>query len=299
MVRTDFVSIGRKFEPAIALRRAILQIVWERRVWTVVATLSLLTATASIATLAFIALFVFASRIAPSMLIWLFWLILTLSAGAMVAAGLLGVRWLISDRFSKVVACVDEKLGSDAIRNALDLARLREDEKFVSPHFARIAIYRAWQLWQNANQNGLKNELLSGHKRRALSVLAIALPISLLTLSLTLATNFSISALTEIYRNAQAFLIFEREGQLQLSVGDDDKVLLKGTIVPVFVRAYCPNSQLPKNLTVWLLWRTDSKTERMQMRQIDSDKFSAELTVSGSGTVQAFSGKVRSNEVHL
>ncbi|MFN4181044.1 MAG: hypothetical protein ACK4I8_12075, partial [Armatimonadota bacterium] len=78
MVRTDFAFIGRKFEPAIALRRAILQIVWERRVWTVVATLSLLTASASTAVLALVSLFVFANRLSPSTLIWLFWLILTL-----------------------------------------------------------------------------------------------------------------------------------------------------------------------------------------------------------------------------
>ncbi len=299
MVRTDFAFIGRKFEPAIALRRAILQVVWQRRVWTIVVTLSLLTASASISTLAFVSLFVFANRLSPSTLIGLFWLILTLSAVAMVAVGLLGVLWLTEDRFAKVVAHVDQKLGSDAIRNALDLAKLREDEKFVSTQFARIAIYRAWQLWQNANQNGLTNELLAGHKRRALSVLAIALPISFLTLSLTRATNFSISALTEIYRNAQALLIFEREGQLQLSVMDDDKVVLKGAIVPVFVRASSPNSQLPKNLTVWLLWRTDSGTERIKMQQIDSDEFSAELTVSESGTVYAFSGKVKSSEVRL
>lgn len=299
MVRTDFVSIGRKFEPAIALRRAILQIVWQRKVWTVIATLSLLTAISSIATLLFVSLFVFANRIAPLTLIWLLWLILTLSAGTMVAAALLGVRWLIKDRFAKVVAYVDQKLGSDAVRNALDLAKLREDEKSVSPQFARIAIYRAWQLWQNANQNGLKNELLSEHKSRTLSVLAIALPISLLTFSLTRTTNFSISALTEIYRNAQALLIFEREGQLQLSVMDDDKVVLKGAIVPILVRASCPNSQLPKNLTVWLLWRTEIGTEQIQVQQIDSDKFSAELVVSESGTVQAFGGRVRSNEVGL
>jgi len=299
MVRTGAVSIGEKFEPAIALKRAIHLVAWQRRIWTAIAVLSLLVASVTITVLAFIALSAIADRIAPAMLIWLFWLILSLGATAVIAVGVMGVRWLALDRFSKVVICVDQKLGGDAIRNALDLAKLREDEKFVSTQFARVAIYRAWKLWQDASQNGLANELIAHHKQRAQATLAIALPILLLTLLIAHAIGFSFTSLTEIYRNAKAVLAFERDGQLRLVVEDEDKVVLKGTVVPVRVRASCRGLQLPENLTVWLLWKTGDRSEQVQMQRLDNDEFSAELTVTESGTLQAFSGKVKSNLVHL
>ena len=299
MVRTNAVSIGEKFEPAVALRREIQRVAWQRGFWTAAAVLFLLVTVVAITTLAFVALFVSADNIPPEVLIWLLRLIPLFGAIATAVIAFHALRWLGQDRFSKVVAHVDRRLGGDAIRNALDLARLREDEQFVSPHFARLAIHRAWQLWQEANRNGLANELTASQRRRAQIALATALPILVLTLIFARITNFSFPTLTKIYRNAQAVLAFERSGRLQLIVGDDDGVVLKGTAVTVRVLAFCPQSQLPENLKVWLLWQTGDRREQVQARRVEGDEFSAKLTVTGSGTLQAFSGKVKSNLVHL
>lgn len=299
MVRAKDVSIGEKFEPAIALKRAVNLIAWQRKIWTSLAVSSLFAATVATATLAFVALFAVADYIATATVIWLFWLIPTFSTAAAIAVGFVGVRWLAQDRFAKVLVCVDQKLGGDEIRNALDLARLREDEKLVSPQLALVAIYRAWQIWQNASKNGLPKELLANHKKRACASLAVALLIFLSALLTAHIANFSFPALTEIYRNAQAVLAFERSGQLQLTVADDDKVVLKGTFVSVLVRAYCQNSPLPENLTVWISQRTEGKEERIRMQRLDGDEFFAKLVISENSTLRAFSGKVKSNSVHL
>jgi hypothetical protein len=89
----------------------------------------------------------------------------------------LGVRWLFRERLNQVLRAIDDAVGGETFRNAFDLANLREDETFVSPQFARIAIAEAWRKWQEANSNGLASTLTAHHRKRTFVAWAIALPL--------------------------------------------------------------------------------------------------------------------------
>ncbi|MGQ9729130.1 MAG: DUF4175 family protein [Candidatus Fervidibacter sp.] len=303
MDKAQTMRIGERFEIAKALRKSVQRLAWKRRFWTILAALGLPAAATALLIITLSALTFFFDYLSPFAFVWSVRLNLALFGVAVALIALTSARWFLKEKISEVLAAIDSGFGGEVFRNSFDLANLREDEQFVSPHFARIAIVRAWQKWQQANQEGVLNALTAPHFKRSLFSLSVAISLSLLAFALSRSLQFSFSDLWAIYNDCQAALAFERNGRLRLSVKEDGKkdgVVLKGSVICAHVDALCPNRLVPKRLKVWLEWRTNNgKTERFQMRRTNEDKFIAKLKVSESGVLQAVSGNVKSNQVNL
>lgn len=303
MDKAQTMRIGERFEIAKALRRAVQWLAWRRRFWTILAALGLLGAATALLVITLSALTFFFDHLSPFAFVWSVRLNLVLFGIALALIASVSVSWLLKERIPEVLAAIDSSFGGEVFRNAFDLANLREDEQFVSPHFARIAIAHAWQKWQQANREGIVNAVTAPHLKRSLFSLTVALSLSLLSLVLSRSLQFSFSHLWAIYNDCQAALAFERNGRLRLSVkgdGKKDGIVLRGTVIWAEVDALCPNGLTPKRLKVWLEWRrSNGKTERFQMRRTNEDKFVAEVKVLESGVLQAVSGNIKSNRVSL
>ncbi len=296
MVRQPIaVSIGQKFEPAKALQRAMLMIVWERRAWTVLTVAALLATTFAICALMMAAIFSVHLRLAPQTLLWLLHASLGLLPIAFTIVFAAAVGWLLRESFHRVAAEADKVLGiGDPIRNALDLAKLGEDERFVSPTFAKLAIAQAWQQWQEATQNEAVPSLTCLHRRRAATALSIAVLLGIGSSVIWQWRGVSVSALLSLYREAQAVLAFEQQGKLKVHIDDTDGFVLKGSQVQVSVKAFNGKAK-----TVWLQWQTERGVNWLPTEPVGKNRFAATLTVSESGTLQAVCGKVKSEPVRL
>jgi len=305
MVRAQTFRIGERFEIAKALSQEVKRLAWKRRLWALMAAFGVLVASASSVLLAFAILLRFAELVPALAFIWLARFGIALGTVSSMLSIWLGVRWLFRERLNQVLRAIDDAVGGETFRNAFDLANLREDETFVSPQFARIAIAEAWRKWQEANGNGLASTLTAHHRKRAFVAWAIALP---LLCSVLLSVRFgwlSFPSFLELYRDAQAISAFEKHGRLRLSVlwngkeATREMTVLKGSIVTAEVEASSQRLPLPKRLQVWLAWQVDGKVERTRMEKVGDGVFRAELTAAESGVLYAFSGKVESNRIRL
>jgi hypothetical protein len=305
MVRVQTFHIGERFEIAKALSQEVKRLAWKRRLWALLAAFGLLVAFVSSVLLAFAMLLYFAEIVPPLAFVWLSHIGIALGVILSALSVLVGVRWLFRERLNQVLRAIDDAVGGETFRNAFDLANLHEDETFVSPQFARIAIAEAWRKWQEANSNGLAKALTASHRKRAVAVWAFAIPLSVLALLSAGLGWLSLSALLELYRDAQAVLAFEKHGRLRLSVLWNGKeaarelTVLKGSIITAEVEASSQHFPLPKRLQVWLAWQVDRKVERRRMEKVGDGVFRAELTAVKSGVLYAFSGKVESNRIRL
>lgn len=299
MVRTHRIQIAEKFEPAKAIRSVVASLAWQRRLWAFVAVASFGAILLAVAVFAFAAIQISAHKLSPLTILWLLRFVVAFCLLSAISVFGLGFRRLLRESFSNVAGEIDRVLGREDVRNALDLAKLHDDEPFVSSQFARFAIYRAWQNLKEANQNGLTNLLVLPKRRKALANLAFALPLLVLSFWLTHKQKISVSSLLSLYRDAQIALAFERQGRLYLSVQDGDKVVLKGSVVSVKAYARCDPYPLPRKLSVWLECRFGEKTERMEMNREGENEFSATVEIHESTNLQAFSGKVKSNSVRI
>jgi len=218
MVRAQTFRIGERFEIAKALSQEVKRLAWKRRLWALMAAFGVLVASASSVLLAFAILLRFAELVPTLAFIWLARFGIALGTVSSMLSIWLGVRWLFRERLNQVLRAIDDAVGGETFRNAFDLANLSEDETFVSPQFARIAIAEAWRKWQEANGNGLASTLTAHHWKQAFVAWAIALP---LLCSVLLSVRFgwlSFPSFLELYRDAQAILAFEKHGRLRLSV---------------------------------------------------------------------------------
>lgn len=302
MVRAQIVRIGERFEIARALLKAVKELTWKRRFWTLLAALGLLAASVSSVLTALATLVHFAEILSPPIFARLFQFGLVLGAILVVLSLWVGVSWLLKERMNLVVRAIDEIFGGETFRNALDLTELRDDDPFVSPQFARIAIAMAWRKWQDAKGEGVVSSLTALHRKRTFAILPPAL--TLLALAFWSIHLGQLSVLLELYRDAQKFWAFERHGKLVLSViwGGNQKsgeaVVLKGSSVFARVKA-SSNLPLPQRLEVWLIRQGDGKVERLRMNRIGDGEFGARITVSENCILRAVSSKVKSNLVKL
>ncbi len=299
MVRTHRIHIGEKFKPAKALRLLVTSIAWQRRFWAFVSVALLVAILWAVTVSIFTFITLIAHKLSPLATIWLLRLAIILCSLSAILILWFGFRWLLRERFSNVVTEIDRIFGGDEMRNAFDLAKLHDDEQFVSTQFARVAIYRAWQHLQEAFQNGLANSLVASHRKNAFANLAVALPLLAFSAWLAYEQKISVASLLALYRDAQLALAFERQGRLILLVQDDDKVVLKGSLVPIKVYAHTNSHILPKNLSVWLVCRFGEQTNQVSMVRKGEGEFFAAVEIPESAILQAFSGKVKSKLVRV
>ncbi len=300
MVRDYSNLIGERFEPAKALWRGMALLAWRRRFLLFTIGAARLVTVLSLCLLAFTLVFSFAPSLSPHTLIGLLRSLAFGSLFALLSALVVVFRQLVRERFPSIVAEADHALGGEHFRNALDLTKLRNDEPFVSPQFARAAIFQAWQLWENAARNGLLQSLLQPYRQQALLTLAVTLPLTIVSLLFAHRQGFSVRALVALSRDAQAAVAFERFGQLSVRIHDADGVVLKGSVVQVNVHARAPNDYpLPRHLTVWLEWRTPKGVKHLPMRRASENEFVFKLTVLETGVLRAICGKVSSNRLRL
>lgn len=303
MVRNHPVTlIGERFEPAKALKRTMQLLAWQRRGWMLLTAIAWLLAVIAITAIAFAVLYAFALRISPFSLLWLMRTVLVIGSFVIVAIIATTICRILHERFHRIVAEADKALGGgDLLSNALDLAKISEHEQFVSPTFAKIAIVKAWQHWQEASANGIAQMLTYTHRRRAAISLTIAVPLVIGSLVIGHWSGVSVTALLSLYRDTQAVLEFERDGHLRLRISDDDGVVLKGSAVWARVQA-CKGSgvqNMPSTLSVWLRWQTNDCKRWLPMNRVGENEFEAMLTVSESGTLQAVCGKVKGEPVRV
>lgn len=296
MVRQPIaIPIGKQFEPAKALQRAVLMLAWKRRAWTVLTVVALLETTVAVFALTTAVIFAEHLRLSPHTLLWLLHASLGVPFIATVTIFAAAVSWLLRERFHHVIAEADKTLGvGDSLRNALDLAKLREDEQFVSPLFAKAAITQAWQQWQTAAQNGAVLSLTCLHRRRAALAWSIAALSGIGSFIIWQWLGVSVLALLSLYHEAKAVLEFERHGRLQVRIDDADGIVLKGSRVRASVQAFNGKATM-----VRLCWQTDSGIRWLPTEPIGKNRFAATVTVSENGTLQAVCGKVKSKSVRL
>ncbi|MFA0740139.1 MAG: hypothetical protein DFNUSKGM_000237, partial [Candidatus Fervidibacter sacchari] len=218
MVRAQTFRIGERFEIARALFQAVKWLAWKRRLLALLAAFGLLVASVSSVLLAFTILLRFAEILPALTFIWLARFVIALGIVSSALSIWVGVRWLVRERLDQVLRAVDDAFGGETFRNAFDLANLREDETFVSPQFARVAIAEAWRKWQEANSNGLAKTLTTSHRKRAVAVWTFTVPLLVLVVLSVRFGWLSLSAFLELYRDAQSVLAFEKQGRLRLSV---------------------------------------------------------------------------------
>ncbi|MCS3920501.1 DUF4175 family protein [Fervidibacter sacchari] len=305
MVRAQTFRIGERFEIARALFQAVKWLAWKRRLLALLAAFGLLVASVSSVLLAFTILLRFAEILPALTFIWLARFVIALGIVSSALSIWVGVRWLVRERLDQVLRAVDDAFGGETFRNAFDLANLREDETFVSPQFARVAIAEAWRKWQEANSNGLAKTLTTSHRKRAVAVWTFTVPLLVLVVLSVRFGWLSLSAFLEFYRDAQAVLAFEKQGRLRLSViwsGKEtagEMTVLKSSVVTAEVEASSQNLPLPKRLQVWLVWQAGEKVERAQMEKVGDGEFKAKLVVTESSVLYAVSGRVKSNRVKI
>ncbi len=300
MTHTPSVSMIDRFEPARALRRSIVALVWQRQGWTFVAFVCWLVS-AFVGHLGAAALlYAFAERLSPFVLLWLARTLVVFCAFSLAIVSVIAIRWLFRERLRFVVAEVDEWLKGEDVRNALDLMRLQDNNLFVSTTFAKWAVMRAWQRWQEALHAGAVSALTQRHRQRTLFAFGLAALLSVFALATVKLTSFSLNTLIALYRDAEATMAFNVHGRLHLTVSDADGVVQQGQKVSVSVTAQAPNNlPLPRRLSLQLIWRTNGQNLVLPLKRQQDGVFVGEVTVLQSGTLQAVSGAVRSNLLTL
>jgi hypothetical protein len=290
----DRPLLADRFEPAKALRKAMGRLLWQRRLWRMASVAAWLLTVSALACLCFNALFFARFALSPAPLLVALQLSTAFAILGVVFVLVMAVRWWWHESLFRATADADALLDGDMLRNALDLAKLRDDEPFVSPLFARAAIWRAWQRWQSAATNGIAHRLTLPHRRHAALSWLLALPFAVVALLVTMRSGVSVPAFIALYRDAQAVLAFERHGKLRLQLSDADGVVLKGTSVTVTAEAEGGKATL-----VRLRWETPKGTHWLVMQPVGDNRFAAELVVTESGKLQAICGRIKSPSVSL
>lgn len=293
MVHThDTLLLQERFEPAKALRGAMRGLVWRRRCWVALAAVAVSLAAVAVAFTLFAILYAARHTLTPAAIVVAVPIALFAAAFLLLIAVVVGTRWWWCESFNRAAADADALLGSDAIRNALDLAKLRDDEPFVSPTFAKVAIEQAWERWQTAARNGAVRQLTQSHCHRALVAASVAVPLLIVAFAAARWSDVSVTAVIALYRDAHAVLAFERSGKLHLQVSDT--VVLKGTQVTAIAQA-----EGGKATSVRLRWRTVAGERWLPMTSVGDNRFAASLTVTDSGTLQAVCGRIKSAAISV
>lgn len=290
----DRLSLADRFEPAKALRKAMKRLMWQRRLWRMASAIAWLLAVSALACLLFNALFLARFAFSPALLLAALQLSTALAILGVTVVLVTAVRWWWHESLFRATADADALLDGDMLRNALDLAKLRDEEPFVSSLFAQVAIWRAWERWQSAATNGIAHRLTLPYRRHTALSWLFALPLAAVALLVTMRNGVSVTALIALYRDAQAVLAFERHGKLRLHLSDADGVVLKGTSVMVTVEAEGGKATL-----VRLRWQTPKGTRWLAMRPVGNNRFVAQLVVTESGKLQAVCGRIKSPSVSL